>query len=680
MKKIFLFLFFAVSISALAQKKKFHFHPSTSAKDYREGQVVVKFKPISNKSQKITFSENSSIKKINGRLKPAFNQENQGLNFRKTKNVNSSDFSRIHFVEINPTIKIEDALTTLLNDPEIEYAEPIIQNYQPLFTPNDPLLSSEYQLNNISADKAWSIQQGDPSMVIGIVDYGFDVNHEDLIGNMVPGWNVADNNTSMAGTYASHGTLSAGCASATPNNGLGIAGTGYNCKFMPIKAYSDINPSVFKGLEGLIYAVEHGCKVVNLSWGRMCGGYMQFEQDVIDYAAIENDAVVVVAAGNASVDAYWYPSAYNHVISVGYTDITDKVSSFGGSVNFGCGNFPRGTTYNDKVDIMAPGYNIFSTYPGNAYANNTGSSFAAPIVAGAAALVRVQYPSLNSQQIIDRLTSTADNIENIPGNKPYIGKMGAGRLNMYRALSDNFTAVNMTSRSITGLKNQPYLLENFTSDLKITVNNSLNAISNLQVKLSSNSPYVTISDSISILGNVGANSTINNNTDPFKIFLKQGTPFNTEIIFQLTFSNGSYVYVQNFIEMANPDYLDVNVNQNLTTATSIGRFGFKDDFNRYGKGLIYNPDNNNLLSEAGLITGTSATKISDAIHSSPGYRNKLYSIIKPLAFDNYATADFSASGIFTDTASNPNKNGLIINQHVYAWKDAPADKSVIPSV
>jgi len=680
MKRILFFLFFIFPILIFAQKKAFLLDPALKPGDYKPYTLVVKFK--ANPTGGKTFNDNTSIKKLKGKVKQVFPKSNS-TNLVNNNNLNSNgkkdykNFSLIHYVDFDPKISIKQAISMLFSDSNIEYAEPIFTNYQPFSTPNDPLLSSEYQLNNIKAYSAWDIQKGDPSMVIGIVDYGFDVTHPDLVANMVPGFNVADNNTSLGGTGSGHGTFAAGCSSAIPNNNIGIAGTGYNCKFMPIRGSSDISPGVFEGFAGLQYAVDNGCKVVNLSWGRMCGGYSQAEQDMIDYAAISNDAVVVVAAGNTTADAYWYPAAYDHVISVGYTDINDKIGIVGGFQNFGCGNFLRGSSYNDKVSIMAPGYGVYSTSPGNNYTTNTGSSFAAPIVSGAAALLRVQYPLLNSQQIIERLISTADNIDNVVGNSPYIGKIGAGRLNMFRALTDSLKSVSMVSRNITGLKNQPYLLNNFTSNMVIKALNSLNALPNIQVKLSSNSPYIIMKDSIAVLGDLKTKDTISNTSHPFKIFVKPGTPSNSEIVFQLTFYNGTYSYTQNFIEIANPDYLDVNINNNLTTVTSKGRFGYNDDFNRYGKGYNYNPFKINLLSEGGLIIGSSNTRISDATRSSPGLRNQSFSVVAPLAFDNDTRVDFSAAGIFTDTVSNPNKNGIVVNQHVYAWKDSLADKFVI---
>ena len=142
----------------------------------------------------------------------------------------------------------------------------------------------------------------------------------------------------------------AGVSSAKTNNSLGLAGVGFNSKFMPIKIFTSSDGFSANEYEAMIYAADKGCKVLNLSWGA-AGAFCQFGQDVINYVALDKDVVIVAAAGNTPDNLDFYPASYENVLSVGATDNLDQKWSF--------------ATYSVHIDVTAPGQNVFTAKAGN---------------------------------------------------------------------------------------------------------------------------------------------------------------------------------------------------------------------------------------------------------------------------------------------------------------------------
>ena len=216
--------------------------------------------------------------------------------------------------------------------------EPLF-THRTFFSPNDPDIGSQYYINLIEANEAWDVTHGNSSIVIGIVDTGGDLDHPDLQNNIFidpadptdgidndgdgyidnnRGWDFSgadasligtpgfqgDNNPSVfSGNKFGHGTMVAGCASATTNDGVGISGVGFNTKLLFTKHYADNQPdnstSYSSNLyEGLLYAALHGAKIINCSWGNTNASGIA--QDIINYVTLELGCLVVAAAGNSN--------------------------------------------------------------------------------------------------------------------------------------------------------------------------------------------------------------------------------------------------------------------------------------------------------------------------------------------------------------------------------------------
>ncbi|MEJ5244746.1 MAG: S8/S53 family peptidase [Bacteroidota bacterium] len=334
-------------------------------------------------------------------------------------------------------------------DPRIEIAEPYYV-YQTLSIPNDPRVNEQYLFAKIKAIDAYNISTGSPDVVIAISDNGISQNHPDLIDNIainaseVPddgidndgngyiddyiGCNLAwmDDGTQPGSTYHidSHGTEVAGIASATTNNGIGIAGVGYNCKFFPIKCSPNNSfDGIIYGYQSIIYAAIRGFKVINCSWGGV-KPFSVIEQSIIDYA-IANDLAIVAAAGNirSGISQYedFYPGAYRGVLSVGEVDQNDNVTYFTTSLSAG-------------VRLMAPGKGNLTT-SGNSYVFvSNGTSYSSPVVAGALGVVRARFPELSARQATEWLRINGDDITDINFSN---SKLIPNRINLYNALARN---------------------------------------------------------------------------------------------------------------------------------------------------------------------------------------------------------------------------------------------------
>lgn len=210
--------------------------------------------------------------------------------------------------------------------------------------------------------------------VIGIVDSGTDWDHPDLPANIklnyadpingvdddadgyidnYRGYDlagadynnvVADNNPMIMGANNNHGSHVSGDASAVTNNGTGVAGPGFKCKIMAVKCAADNDTRgaggtgyIITGYEGVKYAADHGCSIINCSWGGSAAG--QFEQDIFTYASINKNALVVCAAGNNSNNVIQFPSGLKYALSVASTTSSDAKSGF--------------SSYGTTVDVSA---------------------------------------------------------------------------------------------------------------------------------------------------------------------------------------------------------------------------------------------------------------------------------------------------------------------------------------
>lgn len=487
----------------------------------------------------------------------------------RIENKSGLDFSRYQLVEIDPTQSVWEVLVLLNDMEEITYAEPLYM-YSSEFVPNDFSVDAQREyLEPIRAFEAWDITKGSSDVVIAVIDAAVDYEHEDLKNKIdlneaeIPDNGVDDDNDGYIDNYygwdfagvdfnniiqdndplgktdnLEHGTWVAGFAAAETNNEIGIAGVGYNSRYMALKCGADNdtrdNGSSFllNTLEAVIYAADHGADVINMSYGGTT--FSQFGQDVMTYAAIEKGVVLVAAAGNASAEIISYPAGYEHVISVGATDEDDVKTGF--------------SNYGTWVDLSAPGETVLSTGNNDGYQPISGTSFSSPIVAGAAGLLIAKYPDFSPFQISQLLVQSTDFIDSV-NSAPLAGKLGSGRLNIERALTIAVPAFELLDFTIENDQgNKPERGE--TGQIDVVFRNSLfNSSSSAQVSvyLGDSSDVIIQNSSIQLgvvgtgeevaLDNIGtvnvASDEIYNKTIPFAVVFEDST-FNYKDSINLT--------------------------------------------------------------------------------------------------------------------------------------------------
>ncbi|MDP4266635.1 MAG: S8 family serine peptidase [Bacteroidota bacterium] len=600
-----------------------------------------------------------------------------------------TDLSLIYEVEYtNTEIPFEKAVNMIKFSNIVEYAEPHYIPH-PLYNTNDPgsvTGGQQYYLTNIKAYEAWNICKGDSNIVIGITDSGIDFNHPDLKGSIkynykdpidsvdndddgyvdnFRGWDLGDNdNDPTCNLVSTHGVLVSGFAGAVTDNNIGMAGVGFRCKILPVKV-SNKSGAFTAAYEGIVYAADHGCQIINCSWGGTAG-YSQYEQDIINYATFNKDALVVAAAGNSGSQCIYYPASYDNVISVAGTNKSDNKWS--------------GSTYGPNIDICAPGEGVYTTTYGGGYSSvYSGTSYACPIIAGCAAIVKSYFPDYSAIQIGEQLKVTADNIDNISGNETYKGLLGRGRVNLYRALTEtNTPSIEMTDKTITDDKaNIFYPGDNIY--ISGVFKNYLKATTNLTLSLSCNSPYIQIINSSTYIGTLQTFEETDNSYDRLSIKLLPNIPVNTQLLLKIQYTDGKYSEFQYIPFMVNKDYIDVNVNSVSTTITSKGRIGYNIQYSNSGNcsdsynespGVGFNYNLTNMLFNAGLIVAVSPTKVASYDSSFSSVSN-----VK-LVYPSHIS-DFDLKSVFRDNSSLLYNTGVTVLQNTYAWKATQYQKFVI---
>lgn len=320
---------------------------------------------------------------------------------------------RTHVIKV-PKSKRQAVIQDLAKDPNIQAAEQIQYGHAEATTPNDPQYANQAFWVKIGANQVWDTVKGDAKVILADIDTGVYANHPDIKPKLMAGYDFVESDQTPQDTGNGHGTAVAGVMAAATNNGIGVAGGCWNCMIMPLRvldgngAGSDATVA-----QAIQYAVDHGAQILNLS--------LSFADDstvlktAIDYAASHN-ALVIAAAGNQAGTAPRYPAAYPSVLSVAGTEADDTLSSE--------------SNYGSTVDMAAPGVSIFSTLNADAYAAWTGTSFASPIVAAVAGLLKSAYPSASVADLRAAITTTTDPC---CSNKLPAGRINAVKANAYLA-------------------------------------------------------------------------------------------------------------------------------------------------------------------------------------------------------------------------------------------------------
>jgi type VII secretion-associated serine protease mycosin len=254
-----------------------------------------------------------------------------------------------------------------------------------------------WQLTTLHIANAWQVSTG-AGVTVAVLDSGVDAAHTDLAGRVLPGADFVDGSTDGRRDFVGHGTSVAGLIAGRDNTATGTAGIAPRAKILPVRVLDRSNRYADASVvaRGVRWAVDHGARVVNLS----LGGTVRAASlaDAIAYA-LAHDVVVVACTGNVIAgqpNTVWYPAREPGVVAVAGLTRTST----------GLALWPGGLTGPDTV-LTAPAVDLLGAKPGG-YWQVEGTSFAAALVAGTAALIRSRWPTMSAANVINRLIGTAD--------------------------------------------------------------------------------------------------------------------------------------------------------------------------------------------------------------------------------------------------------------------------------
>lgn len=294
--------------------------------------------------------------------------------------------------------------------------------------PNDPSFNVEWGLHNtgqsipnsgagtpdadIDAPEAWALATGGNNRILAVIDSGVNVNHPELAGKTVPGWNSVLNNTDVTDN-CNHGTHVAGTAGAHTNNSLGVAGVSWGVQIMPIKVLTGCGGTEQQCGNGIIWAADHGANIGTMSLQYYSGS--TYFRDCVNYA-YGKGVLLIAATGNSQGNNVAYPAKFPNCMGVGATTNKDAIASFS---NWGA-----------EVDVSAPGQDVYSLNNSNGYMYLSGTSMATPHTSGLASLIWSINPNLTHDNIAQILKNTTDD----KGSSGWDQFFGWGRINAYKAV------------------------------------------------------------------------------------------------------------------------------------------------------------------------------------------------------------------------------------------------------
>lgn len=667
-----LFSAFGQNTVSDSRKASFKLPAGISDKDYQQDVIIVKFRKgstaaqiqsvssaLNSKNLKLKLSDIKINQLFKNSLKASSAEAIQRMSIRDTFGMD-----RIYELKFSSSQGIERVINELLKNPNIEYAEPRYVHHVS-YTPNDPFFSGfQNQLRQVRAEPSWDLIRNSSNTIIAIVDTGTDMDHVDLKANiLLPGIDLVgrsgsnpqiDNDPDVTSDSTDHGVSVSGVASAVSDNGLGIASIAYNAKLMIVKACADNNATViYKGYEGIKYAADNGAHIINCSFSGPFGS--SFGQDIVNYAMAKG-SLIVACAGNSNSSVPEYPAAYAGVLAVSGVDLNDKKSDF--------------SSYGSHISLSAPGV-VYSSKNGNKYGWVAGTSFSAPMVSSAAALIRSRFPDFDMFQVAEQLKVSSDNIDQL--NLGLAGQLGYGRLNVYRALTETLPSIKYQKITLKD-KGNGSIPAGDTLTIFLDIKNFLSPVSGLVIKLLTTNPNVQIINDEQTVTSINTKE-IKTMIGPFRVYVKPGTADNELVNFSLNYSSGNnYQNAEQFQIRVARDFMNIEVNQVSSTMSSNGRIGYVDSGSKDGLGFNYKTEP--LLVEASLMIGNSALAVSNNTRSGSGRADEHF--VKKLRVfrDDDTKAAFLGRSEFDDSA-NPNGLNIYVKHSQTAYSGAPDDKYII---
>ncbi len=606
--------------------------------DYMENTLIIKFKNEQAATEYRTKSTphaslftNHNVNSARSIWKQEFSDRIQENMRKKGKVARIVSMDRLKNVyEFNYSSDIDPLVLArkISRLPGVDYAEPRYL-YKTTLNTADPIRNDYVDFHNFN--KAWEISTSSSEVIIGIVDSGVNYEHEDLSDKLwvnedeIPNNGIDDDNNGFVDDYLGwdfwdrgytdadirsdndpfssnnpHGSHVAGIATATPDNNLGLAGSGFNARYMAVKVGgAPDDPSTTRnesrsigfGYEGILYAVLNGADIVNNSWGG--GGFSIFGRDVVNLAT-EAGVLVIAAAGNDGAEVIQYPADYENVLSVGALGTRgDEIADY---TNFGY-----------KVDVFATG-TIRSTVGTSAsetssYSTFQGTSMASPVVSGLAALLKTEYPDWSPERMMLQIRSSSISIEE--ANRENLkNRLGLGKIDAEEALLTPKPGIRVDS--VEFLNGEGELLNvNEEGIIRLHLTNYGTSVTSLSLSISSISENIGLEDGTFQIGGLSTNEK---STLDIPISLDERILQTLNSRFFIEFNDTPSQYSD--FRIITYDEIRSNTSQanNLAVSfTPTGNIGFYDAENTSGGiGFVPYPgtanfNEDNLLYEGGLM-------------------------------------------------------------------------------
>lgn len=327
------------------------------------------------------------------------------------------------FAGAAPAAAAEHVRTTLADDGDVRFQ---VDDTSCSF-PSDPIKGTPWSLQRIVLDQLWQDTKG-KDVKVAVIDTGVNTVNAQLKGGAVAnGMDYLHKGGTGKSDEVGHGTKVAGIIAARPIGDTGFVGLAPEATIIPIRQNDDQGSgNVGTMIKAIKYAADAGADIINISQdtaSKMDPTVDAGFRAAVEYAQ-EKDALIVAAAGNNGADGKikeTYPAAYDGVLAVAASDRNNARAPFSQSGKF--------------VGVAAPGIDMVSTVPVGGHCVDQGTSFAAPYVAGVAALIRAKHPSWTYKQVITQIEQTADRTK--PGRDDFVGW---GVVDPAAAVNDDTTA------------------------------------------------------------------------------------------------------------------------------------------------------------------------------------------------------------------------------------------------
>jgi subtilisin family serine protease len=409
---------------------------------HKEGEIIVKFKQDAPQTLRDQVVQNMAgkVKRSRGR---------SGLSTLRIKDGLDLSNTIFNLKQLNAVIEYAEPNYLVTRTGNINKPNRNKRLKQESKVPNDSRFGFQWALSNTGQDNGapgsdigalggWQKTTGSEKTIVAVIDTGVDTNHPDLVNNLwvnkkedkgkkgedddndgyvddISGWNFVNDSNDVADDHG-HGTAMAGIIAAEGDNQQGIAGVMWRAGIMPLKALDSTGSGTISDVvEAIDYAVSHGANVINCSFGT--DGYSQSLLDAINRASMSG-ALVVASAGNDGRDLSqepYYPASYtaSNLITVAATANGDQLADFS--------NWSE-----SQVQIAAPGIDILTTYPNGDYVSVSGTSAAAPLVAGVAGLLKTMRGWVSAQAVRQSLIDGARKSNFLHGKVLSGGVVSAG--------------------------------------------------------------------------------------------------------------------------------------------------------------------------------------------------------------------------------------------------------------